>query len=189
MDKWLARRLNKYTPPEVQTECLQLMALHILRDVSSKIAASSYYSILVDECTDCCNKEQFTVNIRWIDEELNEPESFIGLYQVDSIDAVSLLVSIKDILVRMNVKLIHCRGQCYDGASNMSGARNGVATKILENERRALYTHCYALSLNLTVSDTMKKSKVCRDALDMAFEIVRLMKFAPKREAALEKIH
>ena len=48
----------------------------------------------------------------------------------------------------------------------MSGARNGVATKILEDERRALYKHCYAHSLNLAVSGTMKKSKVCREALD-----------------------
>ena len=79
--------------------CLQLMALHILRDVSSKIATSSYYSILADECTDCSNKDQFTVNIRWIDEEFKEHKSFIGLYQLDSIDAVTLLASIKDILV------------------------------------------------------------------------------------------
>ena len=71
----------------------------------------------------------------------------------------------------------------------MSGARNCVATKILEDERRALYTHCYAHSLkSCCVSDTMKMSKVCRDAFDMAFEITRLIKFSPKREAALEKV-
>ena len=70
----------------------------------------------------------------------------------------------------------------------MSGARNGVATKILEDERRALYMHCNAHSLNLAVSDTMKKSKVCRDALDMTFEIARLINFSPRRDAALEKI-
>ena len=33
----------------------------------------------------------------------------------------------------------------------------------------------------------MKKSKVRRDALDMAFEITRLIKLSPKREVALEK--
>lgn len=64
VDKWLARWLNKYTSPEVQNECLQLMALHILHYVSSKIDASSYYSILAYEYKDCSNKEQFTVNIR-----------------------------------------------------------------------------------------------------------------------------
>ena len=89
VDNWLARRLNKYASPEVQIECLQLMALRILRDVSSKIFASSYNSILADECTECSNKEQFTVNLRWIDEKLKDHESLICFYQVDSIDAVS----------------------------------------------------------------------------------------------------
>ena len=188
VDKWLARRLNKFTSLEVPNECLQLTALHILRDVSFKIAASSNYSILADECTAGSNKEQFTLNSRWIDEELKEHKSFIGLYQVDSIDAIFLLVSIKDVLVQMNVKLSHCHGQYYDGASNMSGARKGVATKILEDKRHAVYTYCYAHSPNLAVSDTTKKPKVSRDALDMTFEIARLIRFSPKREIALGKI-
>ena len=47
----------------------------------------------------------------------------------------------------------------------MSGARKGVATLLIEEESRALYTHCYAHSLNLAVSDTIKQSKVCKDAL------------------------
>ena len=66
----------------------------------------------------------------------------------------------KDVLLQTNVQLSRCRGQCYDGASNMTGARNGVATKILDNESCALYIHCYAHSLNLAESDTMKKSRV-----------------------------
>jgi len=70
------------------------MALHILRDVSSKTAGSLYYSIMADECMDVSNKEQFTVNIRWMDEDLKEHESFIGLYQVYTIDADCLLSSI-----------------------------------------------------------------------------------------------
>ena len=96
---WLTRRVNKYTSPEVQNDCLQLMTLHILRDVSSKIAECSCYSIMADECTDCSNKEQFTINIRWVDEELKEHENFIGLYQVDTIDAECLLLSIEDVLL------------------------------------------------------------------------------------------
>ena len=72
----------------------------------------------MNECTDCSNKEQFTINIRWVDEHLNEHEKFIGLYQVSTIDAESLVSAIRDVLLRMNVKVADCRGQCYDGASN-----------------------------------------------------------------------
>ena len=49
----------------------------------------------------------------------------------------------------MNAKNADCRGQCYDGASNMHGARKGVAAIITQEESRALYTHCYGHALNL----------------------------------------
>ena len=68
------------------------------------------------------------------------------------------------------------RGQCYDGASAMSGSRGGVATKLQQEEPRAVYTHCYGHALNLACGDTIKKSKVMRDALDTAYEIVKLVK-------------
>ena len=69
----------------------------------------------------------------------------------------------------MSVKLSECRGQCYDGASNMSGSRNGVATQFMAEEKRAVYTHCYGHALNLAVGDTIKRSKVCCEALETAF--------------------
>ena len=86
----------------------------------------------------------------------------------------------------MNANLSDCRGQCYDGASNMKGAKKGVAAIIRPEESRALNTHFYGHSLNLAVADTVKQSKVCRDALDIAFEITRLIKFSPKRNAAFD---
>ena len=79
------------------------MPLHILRHASASIRASQYYSIMADECTDIANKEQFTICLRWIDKNLDDHESFIGLYQVDSIDANSLVRAIKDTLIRLNL--------------------------------------------------------------------------------------
>ena len=136
----VTRKESQYTSPEVQNECLQLMALHILHSVSQDIAECPCYSVMADECTDCSNKEQFTVCIRWVDEELKEHEDFIRLYQVETIDADCLLSAIRDVLLRMNVKLAQCRDQCYDSASNMSDACGGVAKKIIDQESCALYT-------------------------------------------------
>ena len=70
----------------------------------------------------------------------------------------------------------------------MSGARKGVASLITKEESRALCTHCYGHALNLAVADTVKQSKICKDALDTAFEITRLIKFSPKRNAAFDRI-
>ena len=160
----------------------------IVRKLSKNIRDSACYTIMADECTDTSNKEQFTVCIRWVDDELDDHEDFLGLYQVDSIDSNCLVQAIKDTLLRMGLSLSNCRGQCYDGAANMSGSKTGVATKLLSEEKRAVYSHCYGHALNLAVADTIKQCKICSDALDVAFEITKLIKFSPKRDAALDRI-
>ena len=143
---------------------------------------------MADECTDIANKEQFVVCIRWVDETLTNHEDVIGVYNVDTIDARTLTSAIHDVLLRMSLKMSQCRGQCYDGASNMTGSKNGVATRLLADEPRALLTHCYGHTINLAVADAIKQSKVCRDALDIAFEVSKLIRFSPKRNAAFNRI-
>jgi len=71
--------------------------------------------------------------IRHVGEDL-VPHEFIGLYKVPTIDANTLTKTIEDCLVRLNLSLNKCRGRCYDGASNMSGSKKGIATQIAEQE-------------------------------------------------------
>ena len=188
LKNWITKKTDKYTSPIIQIECMQIMALNIVRKKADKICKGLCYSIMADECTDITNKEQFTICFRWIDSNLQDHEDFIGLYEVDNISANCLVHHIKDVLLRMNLNLSKCRGQCYDEASNMSGVKNGVAAQISSEEKRAIYTHCYGHSLSLAVSDCVKKCKVCSDALDTAFEITKLVKFSPKRESAFSHI-
>lgn len=51
----------------------------------------------------------------------------MGLHQVPMITSATIVSVIKDSLIRFNLS---ARGQCYDGASNMTGRRNGVVTQI-----------------------------------------------------------
>ena len=88
----------------------------------------------------------------------------------------------------MDLSISNCRGQCYDGASNMSGVRRGVATQFLTEEPRALYNHCYGHALNLAIGDTIKQVKLLRGTLDTCFEMSKLLKFSPKRDAAFETL-
>ena len=71
---------------------------------------------------------------------------------MDSITADALTAVIKDIMLRLNLAISKFRGQCYDGYSTMSGARSGVAKRIMEEECTAVYTHCYGHSLNLAAN-------------------------------------
>ena len=172
---WIERKRNKYTSPEIQNEILKIMAKHVLRQISNCIQRSPFIAIMIDETTDISNHEQTTVVIRWISESLDVHEDFLGLYQVPSIDSNTLTSVVKDSLCRINVQPSKLRGQCYDGASAMRGARSGVAKQILDLERRAVYTHCYGHSINLAVNDAMKLCKITH-------EITKLIKHSPRRE-------
>lgn len=130
---WLKRKNEKYTCAEVQNGMLRIMALSILRDIAQNIRNSVFYSIMADETTDVSNREQCVLVLRHVDDDLVAHEKFIGLYKVDSIDSDTLTKTIEDCLLRMNLSLNNCRGQCYDGAGNMSGAKNGVAKQISES--------------------------------------------------------
>ena len=185
---WMEKKTNKHISGDIQNECLQVMALHILWQISSDIAKNGFFSIMADECTDIANKQQFVICIRWVDRTLTDHEDVVGLYNVGTIDSNTLVATIEDVLLCMGLKLTQCRGQCYDGASNMIGCKNGVATQLLAKEKRAVLTHYYGHALNLAVVDSMKQSKVCRDALDIAYKISKLLRFSPKRHAAFDQI-
>ena len=169
---------------DMQNEMLKVMALKILRDIAAEIRSVEFFTIMVDEATDVSNVSQLVLCIRWVD-ELNPHEDFIGLHELEVANANTMLYHvIKDVLLRMNISLAKCRGQCYDGCSTMTGEKGGIAKQIKDIEKKALLTHCYTHSLNLAVGDAIKNSKIMRDAL----EITKLRKKAPKRDSKLDSI-
>ena len=109
-------------------------------------------------------------------EDLVAHEEFIGLYLTESITSVAI---IEDTILRMNIMLEHCRGQCYDGASAMTGVKNGVATVIASKESRAIFSHCYGHALNLGVGDTIKQCQLMKSSLEVVAEISKLIKKSP----------
>ena len=132
---WLAQKVNKYTTHEVQDELLKIMAHQILRKIATNHQSSPILTIMADETTDSSNHEQVTIILRWVTEDFQVHEEFIGLYKVTSIDAETLTATIKDTLIRLNLPLTKICGQCYDGASAMSGSKSGVAKRIWSQEQ------------------------------------------------------
>ena len=107
---------------------------------------------------------------------------------LETIKTDHIVQVLEDTLLRMQLHLTSCRGQTYDGASNMSGKRSGVATQIQKKEKKAFYLHCYAHSLNLACQDSIRKCKLVNDVLDMTYEVTKLIKFSPRRDRVLERI-
>ena len=143
---------------------------------------------MADKMTDNSNQEQFVLCLRWVDEDLNLHEEFIGLHVVPNICADTLVACIRDTLIRMNLSIQNCRDQCYEEASNMAGSKSGIAAQTKTEEPRIISTHWYGHSLQLAVGDTVKEIKNLKDTLDTTSEFSNLLKYSPKRDAMLRKL-
>ena len=186
--KWLEKKTDKYVSANIQNELLKVMGLQVLRDIATSLHSAEFYSIMVDETTDVSNKEQAVLCFRWVSDDLIAHEDFVGLYGIENTEAKTLVNMILDVLTRLNLSIKKLRGQCYDGASAMSGPRSGVAKQIRDLESRAVYTHCYGHSLNLACMDTIKSSKVMQEALDITAEITKLVKLSPRRGTIFQRL-
>lgn len=58
----------------------------------------------------------------------------------------------------------------------------------LEEEPRAVYTHCYGHSVNLATCDAVKQSKPIKDALETTYKITKLIKHSPRRKGIFREI-
>ena len=153
--KWLERKEDKYTSHEIQNEIIAIMANYVIRHLVSEICGG-FFSIICDQYTDISNNEQLPICIRWVDEQLEAHEDFFGFYNIPDIGAETIVSAVKDVLLKLQLPLVNCGGQCYDGTSNMLGHRTGVAKRIQDLQPKAYPTHCHGHSLSLSVKDTTK---------------------------------
>ena len=117
-----------------------------------------------------------------MDENLNAFEDFINFYLLENIKSDTIVYVIKDILIRMNLSLSNCRGQTYDGASNMMGKKSGVSTHILAEQPKAVDIHCQRHSLRMEVKPMTNEGDILHNVISVVGEICVLVKVLPKRE-------
>jgi len=187
ISSWL-RRTKTYTSGQIQNEILETVSYSILRNIAAKIHSAEFYSVIVDETSDCSNKEQVSISVRIATNDLEVDELFLGLYDPPSTTGEILTNVILDVLQRFDLPLDKLRGQCYDGAANMSGQFKGVQSRILDRQPKALYVHCFNHGLNLALQDTISKNNFFRDILSIVHETGTAIHGSPKRMGRFEDI-
>ena len=61
LNSWLQNK--KYMSHEIVNEMIRLMSNYVLREILSEIREASYFSLIVDECSDISHSEQMCVSI------------------------------------------------------------------------------------------------------------------------------
>jgi Domain of unknown function (DUF4371) len=119
-----------YVSPKIQNEIIENCGTVIQCKIISEIQKSKYFSILVDKTTDVSNIEQFSLCVRYIDEEnFRIVERLLDFVPLTSTTGHNMAETIKSKLADLGLDINDLRGQGYNGAAAMSGEFNGVQSR------------------------------------------------------------
>ena len=104
---------------------------------------------MCDGTQDITFENQESIVIRYIDENLKVQEQFIWIYSSTSSTDESIANILKDTIIRLGLSMFNLRGQCYEGASNVSAVYKGTQSMIQKEQPLAYYTHYSSHRLNL----------------------------------------
>src|SRR6185295_15937572 len=105
-----------------------------------------------------------------------------GFRKIENMDAETVSEALKKWLDDLGLDKASIVGQGYDGASNMSGVRNGVQARIKEVSPCADYLHCPNHKLNLAVTDAAQTPAMAR-AMGHIKKAIDYFSDSPKRAA------
>ncbi|XP_046857691.1 52 kDa repressor of the inhibitor of the protein kinase-like [Xenia sp. Carnegie-2017] len=169
-DKVLEDHLNScgrnqtYISKTSQNKLIKCCGEVITDKIISDLKASRFYSVIADEARDISNTEQMSLVLRFIDQNMDIREEFVGFLPCKwGLKGEQLAKVVLDALGNLGLSIADCRGQGYDGAGAVAGHINGMAAHLRRLNDKALFTHCYSHRLNLAISGRKKKLiDVCR---------------------------
>ena len=115
-----APRNATYTSPDIQNQVIEVLGDHILQKILIKVKQAKYFSLIADEVTDCSNKEQLAVVLRYVDSnDCCIREDLMSFLECHSgISGQVLAEMMLAFLRKHDLDPTKLHGQGYDGASN-----------------------------------------------------------------------
>ena len=161
---------------------IQLIGNNIQAGIVKEV---NMFSITCDETMDISRIEQFSFCVRYVTTDLKVKERFLGFKKTDGESLFELLLSI---LTYLELNVANIRAQCYGGAASMSGEYSGLATRVKGLESRAIYIHCHAHLLNLTLQSSLSCIKEVRNVLGTVNRLYDFLEASAKRHEKFQDI-
>lgn len=176
-----------YLSSSSQNEIINVIGLDYIRSkIISEIKQAKFFSVIADEVSSH-NVEHLSLCLRYIDGHHDIQEKHIAFVKLQRVRASDITNAIISTLEVLGISLEDLRGQCFDGASNMSGSKSGVQKRIKDRQPKAIYTHCASHSLSLGIVSSCSVPLV-RNCIAHIKIITVWIKSSPKREGFLKAI-
>ncbi|XP_053406405.1 SCAN domain-containing protein 3-like [Mercenaria mercenaria] len=121
------------------------------------IIRSQKYGLIIDESTDIGNKKQLLAYIQYLDEDGVKCALLENMLITTShANAETITCKIKDCLERKQIDISKMVGIGTDGASVMTGSKNGVVKRLKDFAPSLIGVHCAAHRCSLATSQATK---------------------------------
>ena len=157
---------------------IQLIGINIQAGIVKEVNNAPMFSIICDETMDISRIEQFSFCVRYVTTDLKVKERFLGFWKPKKTDGESLFELLLSILTYLELNLANIRAQC---AASISGKYSGLATRVKGLESRAIYIHCHAHLLNLTLQSSLSCIKEVRNVLGTVNRLYDFLEASAKR--------
>ena len=165
-----------------------LELLHLRsKDICKDVRESRWYGIIIDETSDISQDEQVSFCLSYLANGTKK-EAFVGFHATKTTDGEALYKLVKEVMNDLQLELQNIVGECFDGASNMSGVNKGLSAQMKECSPLAIYVHCYGHLLNLALQDTLTTVEPLRNTLGTIQSLYNFLEASPKRHALFRDI-
>ena len=182
-----APRNATYRSKTIQNEMIASCGKYVRNFIITEIKNARFFSLIADEASDSSQTEQLALVLRFIDSKSEIREEFVQFLACESTSAEFLTNKLTDAVQNLSLDMNNVRGQAYDGAGNMAGAKSGVSTRIKGEYPKALYFHCSSHRLNLSVAASITIRGV-RNMMDSVKKCSDIFHFSPKKTELLRSI-
>ena len=125
-----------YRSHATATELLDAVSQWLKDEVLAELCSSPYIAVLADEATDIRLRTELSLCFRYLVDGCAVGK-FFCLLQLQCTTAISITEAILDRLQKHNIPLEKIFWLALDGASNMSGTKNGVQARLKTELRNA----------------------------------------------------
>ena len=178
-------RNGQYISSLTQNHLIDAISTHMPTQFGEEVRQARYFSLLADETTDSSHKEQLCICLRYLYKD-KLVERFLCFAEADDLTGSGLAKQLLKTLQEFEIDKNNMVGQGYDGASAMSGIRNGVQKHIREVCPCAVYIHCASHCLNLCLMKACQVPQV-KASVTLMNDIAVFFIDSPKRLLILQQ--